>query len=300
MSRDLYAEIDQSAVDKLLNSITYPFTIFDQHRDFPGCPGVVRKSDSVFKPYSAAQIDKMLATAVKGAVGGGAKTSNGPDDGLYALAGKIVQQSKAALEASSSANYTGPDKAVLKKIVDGGAEKLQSTVKPLGDFGLYPWCPNLRVVLRTRPAIGLAVPRIDLDNIRIEVTATGELWAKYPLPWCHRWCTQWGISEHCDRIASLTVSVDILADAHVLITAAGTKVLAQAVCDKLRLDYPILRDIPLEGFANDALGGKVLTVYDASALVETVPVLESRFAVNSVKLPNADGAIGVEVIIKQL
>jgi hypothetical protein len=75
---------------------------------------------------------------------------------------------------------------------------------------------------------------------------------------------------------------------------------AQASFDELRLDYDILDKIPLEGIANKALRDSLVYVYDASTLMATVPVFQSKFAIASIQLPDATGSLGVGVTIKKL
>lgn len=70
--------------------------------------------------------------------------------------------------------------------------------------------------------------------------------------------------------------------------------------DSLRLDYPILDKIPLEGIANRALADRLVYVYDAAQLVETVPVLQSHFTVGSISLPPTASGISVGVTLRQV
>ena len=74
----------------------------------------------------------------------------------------------------------------------------------------------------------------------------------------------------------------------------------RGVFDKLRLDYPILDQIPLEGLANLALRNKTLFAYDAAQLIATVPVLKSRFTVDSISLPASSNSLPVSVVIRQV
>jgi hypothetical protein len=150
-----------------------------------------------------------------------------------------------------------------------------------------------------RPQINLRSPRIDLKGIRVEVKATGELWAKYPWWNCYKWCTKWKKVIKCDRVGSLTVAPEIAAEAHASVEARGTEVIVRGEFDRLRLAYPILDKIPLEGIANGALRDKLIFVYDAAKLVFAVPVLGSRFRVESINLPALDPGIGVGVVVRQ-
>jgi hypothetical protein len=291
---DLYAEVHQSASDKLLGSVTYPFTVFERKQDFPGCPNLAMARVGAFYQYTLKESTQLLTNAVKGAA-----PTKAINDQVYSFGGSIIEQAKKVLDAANTAGqkYKGPNKKQLQAIVEGGIPNLVHT---LSDWGLYAWCPYLRVVARTEPSLTLASPRIDLTNVKINVTATGELWAKYPWWNCYEFCTSWKKVIKCDKIGSITVSPDIKAAAHANIEASGSIVTARGVFDLLRLDYPILDKIPLEGIANDALGSKLVYVYDASQLVETVPVLKSRFTVGTITLPGTSGGISVGITLRQL
>jgi hypothetical protein len=290
---DLYAEVHQSASDKLLNSVTYPFKAFERKRDFPGCPNLAMARGGAFYEYTNKESAQLLANSVSGA-----KETAAINDQVYTFGGSIIEQAKKVLDAASVAGskYKGPNLGELQAIVDGGITNLHT----LSDWGLYAWCPYLQVVVRTKPTLSLASPRIDLSDVKINVTATGELWSKYPWWNCYKWCTSWKKVIKCEKIGSITVSPDIKAALHANIESAGSLVTARGVFDLLRLDYPILDKIPLEGIANDALGGRLVYVYDASQLVETVPVLKSRFTVGSIALPPSSGGISVGITIRQV
>jgi hypothetical protein len=218
---------------------------------------------------------------------------------VYSFCGSIIEQAKKVIDAEkvAGADYEGPDIAELKKILDGGIEELPQN---LGDFALYGWNSYLRIVVRIIPAIVLQSPRINLSQVKVEVTATGELWAKYPWWNCYKWCTKWEKITKCEKIANITVSPTIAAEAHALCYATTTQVFLQASFDKLRLDYEIIREIPLEGLANDQLKDRLLFVYDARQLIATVPVLQSRFSIESIFLPESVDGIGVQIKLRQI
>ena len=106
------------------------------------------------------------------------------------------------------------------------------------------------------------------------------------------------LSTRC--AAAITVSLDVAAEAHADVSARGPLVAVQAAFDRLRLDYPILDKIPLERIANAALANQLAYVFDASQLVASVPVLGSKFKVDSVSLPSSSNSISVGVNIKQI
>jgi hypothetical protein len=299
-SGDLFASVNQTAMDKLFGSVGYPLRVVDERKDFPGCDrGNFRKTWPVTE-YSTDDIGAMFRKAVQ-------KKDNKEHDPetafnhrILSFGGSIIEQAKKALDAAESEDYEGPSKASLRAVVDGGVQALPATIKPLGDWGLYAHLSHFAVIVNRRPALHLASPRISLNGVSITVEATGELWAKFPWWNCYKWCFQWEKVIKCERAASISVSLDILAEAHALIESSGAVVTARAEFDRLRLDYPILRDIPLEGIANSLLSDKLVSVVDVSKLVAVVPVLESKFTIGEVLLPASADSIDVGVNLRQI
>lgn len=298
---DLSAQISQSACDKLMDSITYPFIAAEKNEPFPGCSNMAAAdTDTAFYRYKDTEADALLANCVKTVrTRGTSDTDVSIEDQIYAFGGSIIQQAKLIRDACEHPDYEGPDKAQLDKIIDGGIEHLGAGLRGImGDWGIYAWCPRFRITVKSRPSLKLASPRIDLDGIRVEIRATGELYAKYPWWNCYKWCLKWEKVHKCDRIASATVAPDIAIDAHADLTVAGLTINAQGTFDKLRLDYPILRDLPLEGLANKLLAARTMTIYDASKLIATVPVVESRFVIEALDLPASPHGIEVGVTLR--
>lgn len=296
---DLYAEVQQSACDKLLGSVSYPLNAFEQRQDFPGCSKLAAQGDAHFYEYTNQEIKKMLKASVAYVKDTSDNSEPSVHDEVYSFAGSLIEQAKKVIDAANSAgtDYEGPDKKEMQAIVDGGIEGLVDT---LGDFGLYAWCPYLRVIVMRQPQIILSSPRIDLDGISVEVTATGEVWSKYPWWNCYRGCTKWEKVHKCRRIGTLTVSPDIKAEAHANVETKGSRVHVRGEFDKLRLDYNILDKIPLEGIANRALQNKLVFVYDAAQLIAAVPILQTKFTVDSLVLPASSSGISVGIVLRQL
>jgi hypothetical protein len=223
------------------------------------------------------------------------------EDQLFSFGGSIIQQAKTVLNAADDPKYEGPPRSDLELVINGGIEKLGPSLrKIMGDWGLYAWCPHLKITLKRRPSFNLRSPRIDLNGIRVNIVATGELYAKYPWWNCYKWCTKWDKVIKCDRIGSVTISVDIAIEAHAILSTQGSSVFATAEFDKLRLDYPILRLLPLEDLVNPVLKHKKLKIYDASKLVSTIPLLGSRFRIKTIALPPVNPGVQIDVTIEQV
>lgn len=300
MADDLYGEVNQTACDKLLGSVKYPFVLFDRQESFPKTLGEATIEDGGFYRFTDAETDELFKAAVNEAGTRGEATVH---DQVFAFGGGILQQAKVMLDALTAKpdEFEGPSKEELERIINGGIENLGANLRGfLGDWGIYAWCPHLRATVKSKPSIKLQSPRIDLSGLRMEFRATGELWAKYPWWNCYKWCLKWKKVTKVDRIASITVTPDVAIDAHARISAKAAQVFAEGKFDKLRLDYDILRKIPLEGLANRAVAGKEIAVYDGSQLVATVPLLKSRFTLDKITLPAKPDAIGVGVTVRQV
>lgn len=300
MAYDFYAEINQSTLDKLVSSVSYPFVIIERREDFPGCTRVNFRDEGDAYSYSKEEANELFRRAVQFVIDEPDRSQQSIHDQIYSFGASLIQQAKVIQQAQDQDGYEGPGAREINAILDGGIADLGETLTLLGDWGIYAWNPYLRVTLLHRPSIRLGSPRINLNGILTEVRATGEAWIKYPWFNCYKWCTQWKKVIKCERIASITVSPEIAAEAHADIVSRGVRVFAAGAFDRLRLNYPILDKIPLEGIANRLLGQKELLVYDASELLATVPLLRSRFVVNSIALPNKSDGIGIGVDVRQI
>jgi hypothetical protein len=63
---------------------------------------------------------------------------------------------------------------------------------------------------------------------------------------------------------------------------------------------PILEKIELAPFANKALADRLAFIFDASKLIATVPVLEAKFAVETLTLPPSTAGISAEVSLREV
>jgi hypothetical protein len=307
--KDLSAKIDQSAADKLLNSITFPFTFVDvQTRP----PGLLYSSDKKGEQeilLDNAKVQELLDGFAKA---NSIKTMKAPNDleakfnseGLSNIS-QTIETARACLQAqqgSQTPTTTGqvfsfPDKKELQAIVDGGVEGLLKTTKGLA---MKVICSELKITANNKPNLGLNGSKISIGNANFNVKATGELWAHIPSFHCSRWCTNWTVTWRWVRLASITVSVTLALDCYVEIVVNGKIVYAKAHINKLRLAYPILKEIPLEGIANSQLSNKLIQVFDAGSFVACLPLIHSKFGIESVTIPNIPNCIPIEIEIKQL
>ncbi len=307
---DLSAEVGQSTVDKLIDSVDFPFTIVEKSKSFPGCNKssfnqINIENDALYE-YKAKEIDRLFKNAVSqpddlGFLGTKQEIRDQGDildivnNELLSVGGTIIEQARKALDVATNdpSNYQGPSVKELTDIIDGGVEKLTTRA----GFGLYAWGKYIRVNLEKKPSIKLQSPKIVLNDIEVEAKATGELWASYKWPKCYRWCTRWKIVTKCSRIASVTMTVKVKANSHIDIHTQGAKVLAKLVIDYLALNYPVLDKLDFSSLANKGLKDKAVFVFDAGQLVATVPVIEKDFKAAQVRLPSSADSVKVEISI---
>ncbi len=297
---DFSASIGQSAIDKLIGSASFPLTVLERSDDFPGCDRM-RTDMGTGALLTDAQIDAMFAAAGDAV---NTRTSlvmenESVDDQLFEFAGELLADARKMLDASSDPDYEGPSRQELQSILDSGVPAIRSSISMFGDTGAYAWCPYLRVRV-DKPRIDLGSPKIDIDGFDVDAKATGELWIKFPWWNCYKYCTKWKKVIKCKRIAKLTVGLGVDSDITIQLAAAGARVEAEGRFRRLRIDAPILREIPLERVANRALSGKRVTIFDASKLIATVPIMESRFAVEKITLPSSADSIPVELTVRQI
>ncbi|MFV8346211.1 hypothetical protein [Flavobacterium sp. ZB4P13] len=308
---DLSAKIDQSAAEKLLNSVHFPLTLVSINTPPPGnllTTETVNDYEIILNPPRVEELLKAFAKASETNIPSRSKI---PDIetkfNLEALSNisETIESAKACLSAmeapqiptSADQIFSFPDEKYLKDIVNGGVEALLSTTNGLE---LKAICSNLRVIANNKPNLGLNGPKVSISNSKITVKATGELWAHIPTFHCSRWCTRWTVSWKWVRLSSVSVGVTVDLDASIEILINGKILNAKAHINKLRLDYPILREIPLEGIANSQLQNKLIPIFDAGSFIACVPVVNSRFGIESISIPNVAGSIEIDIAIKQV
>jgi hypothetical protein len=133
----------------------------------------MQQPDQPSYEYSKAEIRSLLQSSLSSIKNRTISASeNAINEQIYSFAGSIIEQARKVIDAAESNPdvYEGPEKQEMQKIVDGGIEGLADT---LGDFSLFAWSPYLRVVIKSQPSIRLDSPKIDLNGIKLEVTATG-------------------------------------------------------------------------------------------------------------------------------
>ncbi len=303
-SKDLAASINQTTADKLLNSVNFPLTLVNITNPPPGNL-LSTKEVNEGEIILAELIVKKYLKDIVASVNPLSTNSPNPDNKFYSealtnLAGTI-ESAQAYLNAlekgkKDGKNVEGPDKKYAEDIRDGGIEGLVN----IKGIEFRAICSKLRVIADNKPNLALNGSKVDVSNSKITTQATGELWWYHPTIHCSRWCTRWSVNWSWDRIASVSISVRVDLDGYVEISVNGKMLNANLHINKLRLDYPILREIPLEGIANRVLSGKQIPIFDAGSFIASVPVINSKFAIDSISIPNTTGSIDIDIAIKQV
>src|SRR5688572_27194620 len=109
-AHDLFAEVNQTACDKLLNSGDYPLTVFEKKQEFPGCSRMAADDEGSFYEYSKPEIKRMLAESLQLVKSGKARSLTTLQSELYSFAGSIIEQAKKLIDAANEAgsDYEGP------------------------------------------------------------------------------------------------------------------------------------------------------------------------------------------------
>lgn len=305
---DLSASIEQSAVDKVIKATKFPLTAVDI--DIPFDPnsarGISALNDDSMVEYSTSEIEDLFKTATKSTPP--SLSTKPPSDINAQFASDVLKAGSSVIESAkqceiarqqAGSSFVGPPKEFVEGILQGGLEGLTESAKGLRVVAHCSW---LEVDVLQPPTISLNGGSIGIGNVELSVSATGQLWWYHPTFHCSKMCFNWTTTWGWDQMGpSLTVrGVKISADASATVSTSGTKALASANVSKLRLDYPILDKIPLEGIANSQLNGKSVTIYDASKLIETIPVIAQQFTIDSIAIPAATGETVVRVSIRKV
>lgn len=293
-----------------MGSVNYPFEVFSHHEDFH--PFEATKSGpspvpSAAYDYTKKEITEILdATQNWGKKATSLQVPKSLDGQFYSVLLKecsaTIESAKACLAAREEAKskgqpFSGPSESDLQDILDGGIKGLAQ----IDGFQFRALCTDLRVFASGKPDVQLKGPTVTLSNLKIVGDACAEVWWYHPSFHCSWLCFNWSVTWSWGPLIRVCVEgVKFDVAAHATAATDGPLVTVTATADRLRLDYDILRELPLENIANHYLADKRVLVYDASKLVAAVPVLGSRFQVSSVDLPAITGGLQVNVSVKQV
>lgn len=313
-SQDLKAEVHQTAFDKVLNSVAYPFTVFEKSYPFktvPGPPGRIPPQDEnlLTKVLSKEESTDYFEWAVENR--GPVQASPVTDiDNIYRQALQVEWElMKAEIQKlideynrnSSTPGYTFPltDYTIkeLKTISEGTVKQAIEVFnnKEVSAFGIKVHLAYFRLSLDNKPALTVQSPTFSVQDLAVIPTATGELWVKVPVFRCCPIRITW----KWKRIASLTIAPKFNTGAKVTFRVKALKVVGTGEVTNLVLDYPILRELELKAIANRILAGKEFELYDASAFVASLEYINTHFRIESISIPQNSNGVTIVVNITQ-
>lgn len=323
MSYDLQAIIHQTMADKVVESVSYPLVAFEHRKPFSGF-SVLNSLSAPFEDEFSIDSKSFLSDMVNNLKLPYSRRST-PEQGIEDLSGETLQDLndmldnyKDCLEAferlevhnkknpSQSLKWDGPTKAELQSIIRGLTQfTIQevsrssfSTLSKLIDIKVQvTW---IRVMLGEKPKFKLSGNKFDLSLPSIMPSGTGEVWAKYKWIKCvkkkYKLCYKWKIVTKTKRILKVTLKdIKLKIQSGAELRTEGSLVKVFANVKKLRLAYKYFDKIPLEKLANKILSKKPVKLFDASAFVATMPVLDSSFRVSKISLPSVSGKVVVQI-----
>lgn len=325
MPSDLQSTINQSAADKLIRSVAYPFTVFERKTPYKGLAMLSFDADELDEAGAGmmtefeddqykALLEEVAKTPVRYDEQGIVEATNLAQQTRQALIeigqnARECKEAKQALDARPEPDkpaWDGPTEEELNEIIataESSSPDLES-LRALGDWGIAALVTWIRVQVREAPGLTLNSPTVGL-SVKVGADGTGEVWLKHPWLKCVK--RKWGICYGWKKIVKHTLllrvtlrGIKVRANARAHFETDRALVKARGEFIELRLDHRYLDRIPLERVANLALADRKVTVFDAGKLVATVPVLGSRFTVDRLDLPQASGAVTVQVTVRQV
>jgi hypothetical protein len=92
--------------------------------------------------------------------------------------------------------------------------------------------------------------------------------------------------------------VKVRADASATAIVDNLVVYLEPKVDDLRLDYPILRDLPLAKIVNASLKSKHVALFDGNKLVALLPYVNTAFKIRSLNI-SGTGELRTDVTIER-
>lgn len=328
-TKDLRADVNQLAFDKILNSTKFPLTLFEHKDPFKSLDDQLLFSDEttvLFDEKKSKEIVKEAFSNVRASESVETKDVNSVYrdaiknewNAILGEVDKIVEEHSKFDEVKSKieeefkkqgrpggakidmADFTIEElKEIQKLSPEEGLSKLNA--KDRGGF-IKAHLAYARVDVATRPNLAVKSPNFSLQNLSVHTTATGELWMKLPVFKCCRTvlgiCVCIRVEWKWKRIASLTISPKFGADVTIRFYESQLKIYAQGQFDKLFLDYYILRELDLKSLANRYLKNENFEIYDAAKFVASLPYINANFRIESLSLPPRTDGLSIEIVIK--
>lgn len=311
---DALAEINQTLLDKIASSVTYPFSLFERRKSYDG----FLQSDGSDYKYTSNETENMVAELTADSNRDFKNideiTVNFSSE-LSEIEGNIKNCLSAYDEVerhnkenpSQKLDWQGPSEkelndalASVQSLASNSDRSIrqasQVTTLGLKFEAILAW---IRVRASRQPKFTLSSKEFELTDLRLDLAGTGEVWVNYNWLKCvkKKWgiCYQWKWTARRTRLLSVTLSgikFRIKASA-VPKVFKNTLVNLYVIVKTFRLDHKYLDMIPLENLANDSLGNKPVPTFDVAEFKKTLPLLKSTASINSVTLPSRNGSIAV-------
>lgn len=321
---DLEAVIKQSVVDKIVSSQNYPLTVFEHRKPYEGKNidlNSLNTHDAIDIPTEDffKNIDEGMKLTYKQN-----KFYDNTNEELEKSFFKNLSDLKENFEScrkahqefdeyissnpGSNLSWDGPDLSELDNLIDSIDDyekdlKSYKNLKSLIEFKALVTKVKIKV---SKPSFEINGTRFNLNSLVVFPSGTGEVWAKYKWLKCIRRtrvggiCYRWRWTTRNTRIlkVSLTMKVNVKAHANVIINKTILNIYGKF--DELRLDHRFLRLIPLEKLANKYVSKKPLAIFDAGVFVKTLPVLNKKFKISSIEVPETTKQIIAKIEIEEV
>jgi hypothetical protein len=291
---DLYAAVEQSLVDKVVNEAQYPITLIDQW--WPFNPN----SQLGDKAFSAAEVEQALKDAQTLDCSSKGKEKATPCQIQKAyFAGR--DQFRSQIETIRS--YKNKVGAKWKGPSDSELDALENEAFPIQEH-----LAHLKINLLKAPAIKISGVSTSVTGVSVAVDAIGETYVEYPVWICTKTCSIGPINFCCEghfegrwaKVLEIDVNdLKIAIDGSVNLIVDGLVVYGVPNLSNLALDYPILRDINLAPIANSALKDQRLTIIDASKLVAALPYVNTKYQIHSLAV-SGTGEIRADIVVQKV
>lgn len=322
---ELDATIHQSMADKIVDSVKYPFTVFEHKNPYEGFEildsedfdSLEISTDDFLKETSKTVLNEYSVLSISEE---SQMIENNFFGDLKDLKTNFIECKNANKafatylnsNPDSSYKWDGPSLEELDDLIEAidvyeaDLSNFNSLVSLIKIKAQVTW---IRVKLGSRPDFRINGQRFDLKNLQVLPSGTGEVWAKYKWLKCTRTintpigrvCYRWRWTTRNTRLLKVTLkNIKLNVSAHAKVTPKGSRVNVYAHLDELRLDYRYLRKIPLEKLGNKYLSKDPVVIFDAGIYVKTVPVLNKDFRVKTIEIPNEQDKITVKVSVEQV
>lgn len=303
MNKHLSVVVSDSFVQSVLTSMKYPYIIVEESEPFDESQLKVDE-DSNSAPNTVYLNEKAAAKLLESV----ADFKNDDGEASINLAALESDLQKLSSDITASRDYAKKNKQDWEGPSDSELKSLTNS----REWNAAVHCSYLRVVLKSAPNAQIDSPITKIKNVKVELSATGELWVKHWWFKCTRQCSFLGVKYCCrwaktykwTRIGKVPVrGIDVLADARMQFAVEEkTKVVARPLFDKLRLDYDILREIQLEEIANWFMRKKdqkfdILKPGDISIDID---LNSATYVPLEFELPSKKGGIAVDAELMRL